>query len=90
MSGIVILGSGLSGTLAAYELVPKLRPGDQLTLVAETPRYHFVPSNPWVAIGWREARSIQIDLTDVMRPRGAPGVSERESHRAGGRHVARL
>jgi sulfide:quinone oxidoreductase len=67
MSDIVILGGGLSGTLAAYELVPQLRPGDQLTLVAETPRYHFVPSNPWVAIGWREASSIQIDLTDVMR-----------------------
>lgn len=67
MSDIVILGGGLSGTLAAYELVPQLRPGDQLTLVAETPHYHFVPSNPWVAIGWREANSIQIDLTDVMQ-----------------------
>lgn len=51
MSDVVVLGAGLSGTLLAYELVPQLRAEDRLTVVAETPRYHFVPSNPWVASG---------------------------------------
>jgi sulfide:quinone oxidoreductase len=67
MSDIVVLGAGLSGTLMAYELVPQLRLGDRLTVIAETSHYHFVPSNPWVAIGWREPGSIEVDLSDVMQ-----------------------
>jgi sulfide:quinone oxidoreductase len=67
MSDIVVLGAGLSGALMAYELVPQLRPEDRLTVIAEGPKYHFVPSNPWVAIGWRERSAIEVDLPEVMR-----------------------
>ena len=54
MSEVVVLGAGLGGTLVTYELLPQLRPGDRLTLIGQDSRYHFVPSNPWVAVGWRE------------------------------------
>ena len=67
MSNVVVLGAGLSGTLMAYELVSKLRPEDRLTVITDTPRYHFVPSNPWVAIGWRKRSAIEVDLSDIMR-----------------------
>jgi len=67
MANIVVLGAGLSGTLMAYELVPQLRPEDHLTVITDTPRYHFVPSNPWVAIGWRKRDAIEVDLADIMR-----------------------
>jgi sulfide:quinone oxidoreductase len=67
MSDIVVLGAGLSGTIMAYELLPQLRKGDKLTVIGQGPRYHFVPSNPWVAIGWREQRDIEVDLDKVMR-----------------------
>ena len=53
MSEIVVLGAGLGGTLAAYELLPQIPPGDRLTLIGQERQYHFVPSNPWVAVGWR-------------------------------------
>jgi len=66
MANVVVLGAGLSGTIMAYELVPQLRKGDRLSLIGQGPRYHFVPSNPWVAVGWREAKDISIDLPDVM------------------------
>ncbi|MHB8886470.1 MAG: NAD(P)/FAD-dependent oxidoreductase [Methylovirgula sp.] len=69
MSEVVIVGAGLSGTIMAYELLPHLRPEDHLTLVGQGSTYHFVPSNPWVAIGWRERRDIEIDLDEVMRRR---------------------
>jgi sulfide:quinone oxidoreductase len=69
MSNIVVLGAGLSGTLMAYEVAQQLRAEDRLTVIAETPRYHFVPSNPWVAIGWRQRSDIEVDLSDVMRRR---------------------
>lgn len=71
MAEIVVLGAGLSGTLMAYELLPKLRKGeDRLTVIGQGPRYHFVPSNPWVAVGWREKQDIEIDIADVMQRKG--------------------
>jgi sulfide:quinone oxidoreductase len=70
MSEIVVLGAGLSGTLMAYELMPQLRREDRLTVIGQGPRYHFVPSNPWVAIGWRERQDIEVDLEEVMRRKG--------------------
>ncbi len=70
MAEVVVLGAGLGGTLMAYELVPKLRPQDRLTVIGQGPRYHFVPSNPWVAIGWRERQDIEVDLEAVMRDKG--------------------
>jgi sulfide:quinone oxidoreductase len=41
-------------------------PNDQLIVVGQGSRYHFVPSNPWVAAGWRERDEIEIDLAQVM------------------------
>src|SRR5271166_1593458 len=70
MAEVVVLGAGLSGTIMAYELVPQLRREDTLTVIGQGPRYHFVPSNPWVAIGWRQRADIEVDLPDVMRRKG--------------------
>jgi sulfide:quinone oxidoreductase len=70
MAEVVVLGAGLSGTIIAYELVPQLRREDRLTVIGQGPRYHFVPSNPWVAIGWRQRGDIEVDLPNVMRRRG--------------------
>jgi len=67
MADIVVLGAGLSGTLMALELMPQLRREDRLTLIGQSDRYHFVPSNPWVAIGWRKRADIEADLPSVMR-----------------------
>ncbi len=70
MANVVVIGAGLSGTLMAYELVPQLRSEDRLTVISQGEKYHFVPSNPWVAIGWRERSAIEVDLPEVMRRKG--------------------
>lgn len=70
MAEVVVLGAGLGGTLMAYELVPQLRAGDRLTVIGQGQRYHFVPSNPWVAIGWREPKDIEVNLEPVMQRKG--------------------
>jgi sulfide:quinone oxidoreductase len=70
MSNIVVLGAGLSGTLMIYELLDQVRPGDHITLIGEDKAYHFVPSNPWVAVGWRKRADIEVDLVEVMLRRG--------------------
>ena len=67
MAEIVVIGAGLSGTLMAYELVPQLRKEDRLTLIGQGSVFHFVPSNPWVAIGWRQRPDIEVDLARVMK-----------------------
>lgn len=66
MAHVAVLGAGLGGTLMAYELLPQLGQNDRLTVIGQGPAYHFVPSNPWVAVGWRERDEIEINIADVM------------------------
>jgi sulfide:quinone oxidoreductase len=70
MAEVVVIGAGLSGTLMAYELLPQLRKDDRLSVVSQGAVYHFVPSNPWVAIGWRKRSDIEIDLAAIMKRKG--------------------
>ena len=53
MTHVVILGAGIAGVTAAYALKARLGPRDEVTVVSDKPYFHFVPSNPWVAMGWR-------------------------------------
>ncbi len=66
MAKIVVLGAGLGGTLMAYEMKAELGANDSLIVIGQGPRYHFVPSNPWVAAGWRERDEVEIDIAAVM------------------------
>ena len=70
MTHIVVLGAGLGGTMMAFEMHEKLKDGDKLTVIGQGPIYQFVPSNPWVAVRWREKKDIQVDLTDIMERKG--------------------
>jgi sulfide:quinone oxidoreductase len=70
MAHVVVLGAGLGGTIMAYEMKEQLRPGDTLTVVTKDPKYHFVPSNPWVAVGWRKPADIEVDLAPVFARKG--------------------
>ena len=69
MSEVVVLGAGLSGTLMTYELLDQIRPEDHLTLIGQEERYHFVPSNPWVAVGWRSRPDVEVDLHEILERR---------------------
>ena len=70
MAHVVVLGAGLSGVIMAYEMKDQLRSGDKLTIISKDPMYHFVPSNPWVAVGWRKREEIEIDLAKTFAKRG--------------------
>jgi len=70
MAHIVVLGAGLGGSIMAYELKDQIRSEDKITVVTKDPKYHFVPSNPWVAVGWRTPDDITIDLTKVLARKG--------------------
>ena len=70
MAHVVVLGAGLGGTIMAYELKDALRKEDRITVVSKGGTYSFIPSNPWVAVGWRESADIQVDLVPVFERRG--------------------
>jgi len=70
MAHIVVLGAGLGGSIMAYELKEQLRAQDTVTVITRDPKYHFVPSNPWIAVGWRERKDISVDLAPTMAKKG--------------------
>jgi sulfide:quinone oxidoreductase len=81
MAHIVVLGAGLGGVIMAYEMKDQMRPEDRLTVVNRGTSYSFVPSNPWVAVGWRERDDIEVDLEPVFarrkiafKPQGASAI----------------
>lgn len=70
MAEVVVLGAGLGGVIAAYEIKEKLRGKDRLTVISKGDSYFFVPSNPWVAVNWRDRESIEVKLPPVMKKKG--------------------
>ncbi len=70
MAQIVIMGAGLSGAVMAYEMKEQMRREDSLTVVTKDPVYHFVPSNPWVPVGWRTRENLEIDLAPTLARKG--------------------
>ena len=86
MSEIVVLGAGLGGTLVTYELLAQLRPEDRLTLIGQDARYHFVPSNPWVAVGGASGRTSRPTSAASCRRR-ACATSPRARGGSTRRHV---
>lgn len=66
MAHIVILGAGLGGVPMAYEMREKARREDKVTIISDRDYFHFVPSNPWVAVNWRKEGDIKVPLAGPM------------------------
>jgi len=67
MAHVVIIGAGLGGVPMAFEMRSHLRKEDRVTVIADTPTFHFTPSNPWVAVDWRKPDQIKVELAPVFR-----------------------
>jgi sulfide:quinone oxidoreductase len=70
MAHIVILGAGTGGMTCAYEMREKVRPWDKVTVISDSPNFHFVPSNPWVAVNWRTREDIEIPIAPYFERNG--------------------
>ena len=70
MAHVIVLGAGLGGTIMAYELRDKLSKEHAVSVVSKGTAYHFVPSNPWVGVGWRDKAAVEVDLVPVLKKRG--------------------
>ena len=67
---IVIIGAGLGGTIAAYEIRDAAKGKADVTVINDQEDYWFVPSNPWVAVRWREPDAIRVHLPPIMKKKG--------------------
>lgn len=67
---VVVLGAGLGGTIAAYEIRDAVKGKAEVMVVNDADDYWFVPSNPWVAVKWREPDAIRVHLPPVMAKKG--------------------
>jgi sulfide:quinone oxidoreductase len=70
MSTIVVLGGGIGGISAAFELKDELGDAHEIILVSDQGHFEFTPSNPWVAVKWRKPESIRLDLNKLMAKHG--------------------
>ena len=67
---IVILGAGLGGAVAAFEIRDAVGDKAEVQVVSQGDTFQFVPSNPWVAVHWRKREAIEVDLPPVFAKRG--------------------
>ncbi|WP_374409532.1 NAD(P)/FAD-dependent oxidoreductase [Hydrogenophaga sp.] len=77
MAHIVILGAGIGGMPMAYEMKALARPGDTVTVISEAPKFHFVPSNPWVAVNWRTRDDIEMEIAPALARKGIQSIIQR-------------
>lgn len=66
MAHIVILGAGIGGMPMAFEMREHARKEDRITVISDTPNFHFVPSNPWVAVNWRTRSDIELPIEPIL------------------------
>ncbi len=76
MAHIVIMGAGIGGLPAAYEMRELLPKEHRITVVNATDYFQFVPSNPWLAVGWRQREQITLPIAPYLERKGIAFVAK--------------
>lgn len=80
MANVIVVGAGIGGVPAAYELRKKLGKQHTVTLIGASPYFEFTPSNPWVAVGWRRLEQTRVALQEPLQDKGVAWIAERVEH----------
>ncbi|MCS5586246.1 MAG: FAD-dependent oxidoreductase [Gammaproteobacteria bacterium] len=67
MSHIVVIGASTSGLPFAYDAKKTLGKDHKVTVISNNPNFNFIPSNPWVAVGWRSEDNISFELAPHLK-----------------------
>jgi sulfide:quinone oxidoreductase len=70
MARIAVIGGSFGGLTAALELKGLLGEKAEITLFSDLNSFVFVPSLPWVSLGWRKAGDITVPLDRILVQRG--------------------
>jgi len=76
MAHVVIVGAGIGGMPAAYEIRELLDKQHRVTVVNSTDYFQFVPSNPWIAVGWRERYQITLPIAPYLNKKGIDFIAK--------------
>ena len=77
MARIVVLGGSFGGLTAAFELKRLLGKKAAVTVVSEDDKFVFIPSLPWLAMGWRQAADISLSLRPILERKGMTFIHEK-------------
>jgi sulfide:quinone oxidoreductase len=77
MAHIVILGAGIGGMPCAYELRAALSKTHKITVINALDHFQFVPSNPWLAVGWRDREAITFPIRPYLEKKGIDFIAQR-------------
>ncbi|WP_029933492.1 NAD(P)/FAD-dependent oxidoreductase [Thiomicrospira pelophila] len=67
MAKIIIVGASTGGLPMAYELKNKLGKHHEIQVINTQAEFTFVPSNPWVGVGWRTRKDISFPLAPALK-----------------------
>jgi sulfide:quinone oxidoreductase len=70
MAHVVILGAGTGGMPAAYEMKAELGDDHRVTVINASENFQFVPSNPWLGVGWRKRDDITFPIGPALANKG--------------------
>ncbi|MEW6312453.1 MAG: FAD-dependent oxidoreductase [Pseudomonadota bacterium] len=76
MAHIVILGAGTGGMPAAYEMRDALDKQHKITVINANDYFQFVPSNPWLAVGWRKREDICFPIRPYLERKGIDFIAQ--------------
>jgi sulfide:quinone oxidoreductase len=70
MARVIVVGAGVGGVPCAYELRKRLGESHRVTLIGTAAYFEFTPSNPWVAVGWRDREQTRVLLRGPLEAKG--------------------
>lgn len=70
MAKILVMGAGVGGLPAAYDLRKTLGKKHEITVINAADHFQFTPSNPWITVGWRTPKQIMVPLAPPLKKRG--------------------
>jgi sulfide:quinone oxidoreductase len=76
MAHIVVIGAGIGGMPAAYDLKKSLGKGHEVTLIGTSEHFQFTPSNPWVAVGWRQPEQVLVPIRPNVEKKGIRFIAQ--------------
>lgn len=76
MAHVIVMGAGLGGMPAAYDLKKHLGKAHEVTLIGASEHFQFTPSNPWVAVGWRKPDEVLVPIRPNVEKKGIRYVAQ--------------
>ncbi len=74
---VVVIGGSFGGVNTAYQLRRKLGERVDVTLISAEPDFTFIPSLPWVMMGWRRPETIRVSLAGPLARRSVRFICDR-------------